>query len=192
MKKWIIAVALTAVTLALGSGIKVWSSGEAITYTDLNANFQHLHTNLGHAHGAVVTNADISTSAGIASSKLADYRLLPRAWGALDPTANCTSGTCSIYSSKNVTSIVRGGLGSYTVTLNYTAANTPYDVVVSTGGGSQVSPNDYRGICQWTSSTATTFNVLCKGWPAFNDGGASEPKLVGLDLPFSFSVFDND
>lgn len=45
--------------------IKNWTSSEYVTYTDLNNNFNHLHANLGHGHGPIITANDISANAGI-------------------------------------------------------------------------------------------------------------------------------
>lgn len=47
------------------SPIKNWTSGEYVTYSDLNAVLNHLHANLGHGHGPIITAADISPSAAI-------------------------------------------------------------------------------------------------------------------------------
>lgn len=48
-----------------GSPIKNWTSNEYVTYTDLNNNFNHLHANLGHGHGPIITSDDIAPNAGI-------------------------------------------------------------------------------------------------------------------------------
>lgn len=45
--------------------IKNWTNSEYVTYTDLNNNFNHLHANLGHGHGPIITANDISSNAGI-------------------------------------------------------------------------------------------------------------------------------
>ncbi len=47
------------------SPIKNWTSNEYVTYTDLNNNFNHLHANLGHGHGPIITANDISSNAQI-------------------------------------------------------------------------------------------------------------------------------
>ena len=47
------------------SPVKVWSSNEYIRYSDLNAVISHLHANLGHGHGAIITANDIASNAAI-------------------------------------------------------------------------------------------------------------------------------
>lgn len=49
----------------MASPIKTWTSNEYIRYSDLNTVLQHLHANLGHGHGAIVTANDIASNAGI-------------------------------------------------------------------------------------------------------------------------------
>lgn len=47
------------------SPIKNWTSNEQISYSDLNNNFNHLHANLGHGHGPIITANDIASNAAI-------------------------------------------------------------------------------------------------------------------------------
>lgn len=69
----VVAAILTAMVWPLdevtkiieASPIKNWTSNEQITYTDLNNNFNHLHANLGHGHGPIITANDIASNAGI-------------------------------------------------------------------------------------------------------------------------------
>lgn len=51
--------------LAMASPIKNWTSNEYIRYSDLNNVVNHLHANLGHGHGAIITANDIASNAGI-------------------------------------------------------------------------------------------------------------------------------
>lgn len=57
--------AMVIAAMVGASPIKNWTSGEYVTYTDLNAVLNHLHANLGHGHGPIITAADISPSAAI-------------------------------------------------------------------------------------------------------------------------------
>lgn len=57
--------AMVIAVMVGASPIKNWTSGEYVTYTDLNAVLNHLHANLGHGHGPIITAADISPSAAI-------------------------------------------------------------------------------------------------------------------------------
>lgn len=56
---------LLGVLPAIASPIKNWSSNEYIRYSDLNNVVNHLHANLGHGHGAIITANDIASNAGI-------------------------------------------------------------------------------------------------------------------------------
>ncbi len=57
--------ALLGAGMAFAAPIKNWTSSEYIAYTDLNNALNHLHANLGHGHGPIITNKDIASNAGI-------------------------------------------------------------------------------------------------------------------------------
>jgi len=57
--------AMVGAGISFAGPIKNWTTGEYVTYTDLNATLNHLHSNLGHGHGPIITSADISPSANI-------------------------------------------------------------------------------------------------------------------------------
>ena len=69
----LVASVLTAMVWPLTDGMRIieaspiknWTSNEQITYNDLNTNFNHLHANLGHGHGPIITANDIASNAGI-------------------------------------------------------------------------------------------------------------------------------
>lgn len=120
MKKQI-AGALAAVLLVAGlanaSAIKVWVSGELLRYTDLNANFAHIHATMVGSHGARLVNSDVSATAAIALTKLATPQLIPKMFVSMGSV--CAAGTCSTVSSQGITSVTWQATGIYRV--NFTA-----------------------------------------------------------------------
>lgn len=67
--------------MAFAGSIKSWSNGQTLTAADLNANFNHIHGLMVGGHGARLVDADVSGSAAIASSKLAQGSGIADAWG---------------------------------------------------------------------------------------------------------------
>lgn len=134
-----------------GGAIKTWSQGDTLTASDLNANFQHIHGSMVGGHGARLINADVAASAAIASSKLAAYRLIPRAFGRI--VTGCTA-TCTIGEVVNVTSAAVSG-NVMTVTLNYTASDADYTVILSEVNASP------SGFCKVGGKAPTNFTVYC-------------------------------
>ena len=108
--------------------LHVWSSDEVVTSSDLNGNFTFLNT-AKVGGGVQATNSDISTSAGIAHSKMATPALLPKAWAHV--AATCAASPCTLADSSQITSIARTGAGVYTVTLAYTPANNNFAQIVT-------------------------------------------------------------
>lgn len=139
MKKAVIASFLlsiiVAVPVALGSSIKTWSTGEAIRASDLNTVLAHLHANLGHGHGAIVANADISATAAIAHSKLAEPALVPKAWATVTTACDgaAVAGTaCTIAASSGVASVTANAVaGQYRVNLQAARSDASFGVLVT-------------------------------------------------------------
>ena len=178
-----IAAAILGAIMASAGSLKTWSTGEYITATDLNANLAHLHNSVGHGHGAVIVNADVSTSAAIAHSKLASPSLVPRAFVNIYGGA-CTSGTCSTTTRTGVTSVVNTGTaGTYTVTLS-TTQNTAYYAVLITASGQVAATGTDGGTvfthCESTAQTTTTITVKCRN--------SATGALI--DSAFSLAVLD--
>ncbi|MHB1098584.1 MAG: hypothetical protein ACYCZR_03435 [Burkholderiales bacterium] len=149
--KWGILAACLLAVGAIAGPVKVWSSGEYINSADLNATVSHLHGNLGHGHGPVVVNADVSTSAAIAHSKLATPALLPKAWISL--TATCTAGTCADVDKSIATSVAFVSTGVYTVSFP-TRGDASYGALVTAYGNRLIN-------CGVTAKAATTATVTC-------------------------------
>lgn len=174
--EWAYVPAWTDAAPGSGGAIKTWGSGDTLTSADLNANFQHIHNNMVGGHGGRLTDADVSASANIASSKLAAYHLIPVAWGSV---AECTGSPCTIISSSGISSVTRTSAGVYTVNLTTSRPNTSYMAMTW-------NYKSYAGageICWTTAITVVgSFPVLC----------ASDLVPTSADSSFTFVVYDND
>ncbi len=175
MKKNIAGFILAAVLiagLANAAAIKVWVSGELLRYTDLNANFAHIHNLMVGGHGARLVNADVSTTAAIAHSKLAVPALVPKAFAAVFST--CAAGTCTIDSSSRVTSITWAAAGQYLITLAYTPVNASFAAIT---GPLQSNTECYPSTVQ---TAAPQITMQCR----------TISTLAGVNAPFQFLVMD--
>ena len=115
--------ALVGAGISFAGPIKNWTTGEYVTYTDLNATLNHLHSNLGHGHGPIITSADISPSANIRPEQttfgasinkslvfVGTFRRNPDGGTAYVPTN--TSGTLAVSVNGNVNGFVISGAAS--------------------------------------------------------------------------------
>lgn len=167
--------AALGVTAASASAIKTWSSGEVLTASDLNAALAHLHTNLGHGHGAIVVNADISAAAAIAHPKMATPALLPKAWVyAGQAGVACTVSPCTMYAQSGFTSVTRTGAGNYLGTLSIAARPDVNFAAIATSNFAAL-------YCISVPASTTTINVVCY-----------DATGVATDASFSLLVMDND
>lgn len=111
-----------------------WSNGQTLTSTALNDTIAHLH----NTFTAGITNAHISTSAGIAHSKLATPALVPKAWAYIGGPCDCgaAAGTsCTLTESSRVASVKSTGTaGVCNVTLDYTPSDIDFAVICSSNG----------------------------------------------------------
>lgn len=177
MKKHYGVVLLVAMAAgwAGASAIKTWSNGELLSAGDLNANFQHIHNLMVGGHGARLVNADVSTGAAIAHSKLATPAVLPKAWTGF--VTLCGAGVCTetAIAGSGVTSIAHTAVGKWTVTWSTARANNAYIVQVTPfSAGSTV-----YGCYVQNQTTAAVF-VECKSLaPAF------------ADVPFYLTMMDD-
>lgn len=158
-----------------GGAIHTWTTGDRLNAADLNANFQHIHNLMVGGHGARLVDGDITASAAISSSKLAAYRLIPRAWVVMDNVC-VAPATCTITASVNIASVTSGTTGNYTVTLDYTATNGSYAVMCTDADTNAVS------VLAVDASSRTSFDVVSHK----PDDGTAEATS------FSCVVFDND
>lgn len=168
------------VSPAYASSIKSWTTGERIKATDINANFAHLHGTMVGGHGTRLVDADVSSSAAIAHSKMATPALLPKVWAVVKAT--CTSSPCTIAANSGVSSITRASAGSYSVIPSSARADTSYGVIVTpVNPASAIAANAPTCYIEPLIST-TSFSVDCFE----NDFGA------GADTGFTVMVLDND
>lgn len=172
-KLFLIGMILLAGLAGAGS-IKVWSAGEYITSTDINANFAHIHNQMVGGHGARLINADVSASAAISHAKLATPALVPKIWVTTDSCAGATDGgsggTCTLLDSSGVTSVTAGTTGNYTVT---------FPARGSANYGVLVNSHTSLGGCSPGARTATTVAVFC--WNSANAAADSLFTLMILD-----------
>lgn len=185
----VIAVSLLGFAAANATAIKTWTT-EVLRYQDLNSNFSHLHDNMVGGHGARLVNADVSTSAAIAHTKLATPALIPKAWGVVGLTGACSgaaaAGTpCTVDASSGVTAVKSNGTtGEYRVDLSFSPANAVYSVMVSSLTRDDYCVVDLTSLAlQATSGDAngTNFIISCE-----TDASADANAV------FSFMIFDND
>lgn len=163
MKKLKILAVLLIPAIALASSIKVWTSAETIRASDLNANFSHLHNNLGHGHGAVITNADIAADAGISHSKFASPALVAKGWASMNTlcdgaVASGTACPATVTLSGRVTAIQTSGTaGQYLVQFSPSFSSTSAYAAFVTAGSSI--------LCHITVKTsASQLTVQCRDW----------------------------
>ena len=125
----VLAFIIGSTSVAVGSAIKSWSSGEVLTSSDLNANFAHIHNTMVGGHGARLVNADISSSAAISHTKLASPSLVPKVW-ATTPSGSCTPGPCTI-AGTGFSGITGVDAGSYVATFSSNRGPGTYGVLVT-------------------------------------------------------------
>lgn len=168
------------------SAIKVWASGDVLSFSDLNANFAHIHSLMVGGHGARLYDADVNASAAIAHTKLATPGVLAKSTFIIgSSTTPCAAGTCTLTGASGITPTVTwNSLGNYTVVLPVARTDafwsvqlTPMYCNASTGGC-------YCSIQTSTSTTTTTvqcFTVATAG-----------PAVVAANIVVAVAIFDNN
>ena len=153
-RKWGILAAVLIGGFAVASPIKTWIVGEVISYTDLNANFAHIHSLMVGGHGPRLVNADVSANAHIAHNKLATPALIPKIWAQV---ANCSSNPCTVSATYGVASVGWTSAGLMTVNFVPTATrvNANYAAIVAASALSNRN-------CAPTAQTTTTVTVTCQ------------------------------
>lgn len=152
MKKLIapVLLALTITVVANAGAIKTWAS-ETLRYADLNSNFTHIHNTMVGGHGARLVDADVSTTAAIAHTKVATPALLPKAWAQV---ATCAAGTCTMSSSSQIASVVFVSTGVYTITWTTARSDANYSVMITV-------PLSTGARCHSGTLTTTTAQINC-------------------------------
>lgn len=135
------------------SPIKNWTSNEQITYTDLNNNFNHLHANLGHGHGPIITANDIASNAGIRPEQTTFGSTASRGLVFVGTfTVNPDGGTAYVPVNKS---------GTLNVGVNVRIAGNGFDVVAA-GSGTMTDggTNPYTVFAQ-AKGIGTTASGIC-------------------------------
>ena len=170
------AVVLTTLLIGLPSAyaaLKVWSGSESIQVADLNSNF----TQVNNSATALVTNAKVSASAAIVSSKLASYRQIPTDWVYMT-LGNSTCGTAAANcteTSPTGLSVVGISVGQYRVQFATTRTDTTYGVVIGTESGV------VNGACIVSGHTTGEFTLRCY-----------DNATTLTDTGFTATVFDDN
>src|SRR3990167_4139156 len=168
MKKLLAVAVLTVLVgvpiagIAYASTLKTWTTHEALTSTDLNSNFAHIHTTMVGGHGARLTNSDVSSSAAIAHTKMATPGLLPKAW--VMTGSGCTgdggsSQPCTIskqWPTGFFSGVTYTPTGEFRFTFTYARADAVYFAVPILVGGAAPDCSFDLG-----DSTVTYARVIC-------------------------------
>lgn len=163
---------------AIAGPVKVWSTGSSVSAADLNANFAHLHDNVGHGHGGRIVDADVASGAAISSAKLAGGAFIPRGVGSFGTaTVVCSSNPCASYTASGVSGAVgRTAPGIYVVNI-IARPNTVYQVLATVYFSGAASP-----LCVVDSLNVGYFIIRCRE----STTGALTDSSAG------FVIFDND
>lgn len=184
MNKWKFAVlaAMFAGYAAVAGPIKVWSSGEILTAGDINANFSHIHNLMVGGHGARLVNADVSTTAGIALSKLATPTLIPKAAAGISTDCNAIGACTTDYNVGFSAIAALSTTGSYKYTFSTVRPNTGYGIHIGTDA------NTVFVLCRVTTKTTSNFEFQC----ATSGSSTSLTTMTNTANRHSVAVYDND
>lgn len=177
MRKYKIAILVLAIAAAavVASPLKTWVVGETLTYSDINANFAHIHGLMVGGHGPRLVNADVSSSAAISHAKLATPALVPKIWGMVACSGSCSATEQSPTSTAGgISSITYTSAGVYVV--NFAARfDANFAVIVN-------------------STTSASADAVCHGWPASNATAAIRciTASTGAALESNFSILIMD
>ncbi len=199
MKRTWIPFAVTVALLvgaAIAGPIKVWSSGDVVLSTDLNANFQHIHDTMVGAHGARLVNGDISGAAAISHTKMATPALIPKSFAIISGS----SSTIVAPSAGNIFTVVNKGIsitpgrlaaGRYSIVFparpnaNYAASITTY------ADNNALFTTDCRFDSISSMSTTTIF-VRCTKVTWSGAGPAATATIADVDTAFTVTLLDDD
>jgi hypothetical protein len=141
---WLLAPREARAHVSTPNTFKTWVSNETLQVGDLNDNFAHLHSTLT----GNIKDSNISTTAAIQHSKLAQPGLLPRAVVMIGSVASPCNGSaataCVLSGAVNVTGAVgTGSNGSYHVTLNYSPSSLSKPVLATPQAGDAYCTAEY-------------------------------------------------
>lgn len=206
MKRYLpLLISLTLLTtLAAADAIHVWSNGQTLRTTDLNANFAHVHTLMvggglqGTPHNLLV-DSDISSSANIQLSKIQHSGIFPRAWASFAAGTRAspcdglaTADTqCTVGTSTNVTRVSSlGSTGTYQIFLNYLPTDSNYLVQVTTHRNSLAG--DTLGYqCDVAGMGVGTLYVNASSSPQITIA-CGDTASDAVNMTFDFVVYDDN
>lgn len=171
-------------TLAVASAIKVWSPGDVLSTTDLNANFSHIHSLMVGGHGARLVDADVSASAAIAHSKMATPGVIAKgAFIVGSGTTPCTAGTCTLSMSSGVTpTVVWNSTGNYTMTIS-ARADAFWGLTVTPLYCGAASAGCWCNVQTGTSTTNATIQCF---------SATTVPAIAAVNAVFTAVIWDNN
>jgi hypothetical protein len=173
------ALAVCVLTFAwpsIAGSINTFSTGETISASAMNANFNHIHNSMVGGHGARLVNADVSNSAAIAHSKLAEPAKIPKVYGGRLTACGSASCNLDLYSGL-AQAFSRTATGEYTLTVSPARADASYMPFVVAYSTNAVSCNTYL-----TGTNATTLKIIC----------ANVITNVAEDSGFTVLILDNN
>ena len=163
------------------SPIKNWNSNEYIRYSDLNNVVNHLHANLGHGHGAIITANDISSNAAIRPEQTT--------FGSTINRALVFAGTFGLNPDGGNAYVPINGTGTLAVTVSKTSISSDggtWSVVIN--GAAQSGLNLDSGVHVYTVMyrpvTFTSYaSIFCtdQGGGTGSAGFTSSPIGFGVD-----------
>jgi hypothetical protein len=149
----------------------IFSNGQTLTASALNANFAHLHNTLAGG----ITDANIAPNAAISASKIASNPLVPRAMGfAGTRTGNSGGGNQCVGPAGGVRCPgvqvgaevwTKAGCsdGCYEIRLGFTPKNQARNLVV------QTTPENMGVFCKPTVNTDTPTSITVNCYTVFGD-----------------------
>lgn len=160
-------LALVDIASAYAVSLKVWSSGETVRSSDLNANFAALN-----AYTGTITDARIDGAAQISHTKFKTPSLVAKAW--LFVSSICTSSPCTKTESYGFGTITWNSMGNYTLNLTYGPKDVDYATIVTAKGTTGLDV-----YCMVVGQDATYVVIECQ-----NSTGAI------ADAAFSVIIYD--
>lgn len=164
------------VGVAFATSLKVWTSGETIRSTDLNANFAALN-----AYTGLITNARIDAAAAISHTKMATPALIPKAYVQVGTSTPCSADPCTIVEGSGVSSVNWGcgasTAGCYTVNLSVGLKDSDFATFITP----RLNPATDTTYCQVTTNDTSFVTFQC-----FDDAGGNE------NVAFSVLIMDVD
>lgn len=203
MKKilpYFLFVFLTAVTgVAVGHtgspAFTVFTNGQTLTATALNANFAHIHNTLSGG----ISNANIAPNAAIATTKLATNKMIPIAIGSAFSAGGTMQPCQGPWPSAGGADTECTGMKISGATLwRRTLANSAKQFVIKLTSTSAVQPQDLAITFGYTSANTQCFRSAPHEGPineivlycVYTPWDAADPEATDLTTAFNFAVWE--